>query len=143
MKISDLPVYDPRLRCASPKPDRFARRAAARQDKRSARGERARFRAQIYRDDQGKCRCCGRKVYLKIADAPHELAVGHVHEWIPRSLGGDPLDRFNCLLLCSDCHPKIQGTLGGRTLLIVVLDATREMRGPIEVIPFAPITLVA
>jgi hypothetical protein len=146
MKLSDvlkrLPVYDPRARCAEAKPSRFARKAEARADRRAAVVKRDKHRTRIYVADMGKCRSCGRKVYLKIADAPHELAVGHVHEWVPRSLGGDPLDPLNCLLLCSECHPKIQGDVGGRELLIVALDIVRLMRGPVEVIPNAAITLL-
>jgi hypothetical protein len=30
--------------------------------------------------------------------------VGHVHEIVPRSLGGDATDPDNCLLLCPGCH---------------------------------------
>lgn len=147
MKLSDviaqLPVYDPRKRCATPKPDRFARRAAERKQDREQLTARDRLRRSIYQKDQGKCRCCGRRVFLKIAEAPHVLAVGQVHEWIPRSLGGDPLEPTNCLLLCSECHPKVQGTVGGRTLLLVALDVERLMRGTVETIPNEPITLVA
>lgn len=138
-----LPVLDPRARTAQPKPSRWGRKAADRKDRLNARQDRDRLRREIYKLDDGRCRRCGRRVYLKIADAPHELAVGHVHEWIHRSLGGDPLDKFNTILLCSECHKKLHGEVGGRELLIVVHDITRLVRGPVDFIKNEPITLAA
>ena len=32
--------------------------------------------------------------------------VGHVHEIVPRSRGGDPTDPEQCLLICPVCHRK-------------------------------------
>jgi 5-methylcytosine-specific restriction endonuclease McrA len=136
-----LPVLDPRARTAQPKPSRWGRKAADRKDRVSARQHRDRLRREIYKLDNGRCRRCSRRVFLKIADAPHELAVGHVHEWVPRSLGGDPLDKFNCLLLCSECHKKLHGEVGGRELLIVVHDISRLVRGPVDFIKNQSITL--
>lgn len=138
-----LPVLDPRARTAQPKPSRWDRKAQTRRDRVDGKLRRECLRREVYSLDQGKCRCCHRRVYLKIAEAPHELAVGHVHEWIPRSLGGDPLDKFNCLLLCAECHKKLHGEVGGRELLIVVWDVTRLVRGSVDFIANEPITLLA
>jgi hypothetical protein len=125
-----------------PKPNRYERKAEARRERAEGRAQRDQLRRRIFHLDSGRCRCCGTRVFLRPSEAPHELAIGHVHEWVPRSLGGDPLAPTNCLLLCSACHPKVQGDVGGRELLIVAL-TSRLMRGPVEFIPFAPITLLA
>lgn len=133
-----LPVYDPRKRCAPAKPNRFARKAEARADRRAEKLERDQFRTRIYVLDGGKCRRCLRKVYLKVAEAPHELAVGHVHEYLFKSLGGDDLDPLNAILLCSECHPKIQE----HRLWIVALDLAKLMRGQVDFVPAAPLRLL-
>lgn len=120
-----------------PKPDRFVRAAGQRHAARQHRLDRDLFRIRIYRLDEGACRKCGRKVYLKLRDAPCASQVGHVDEWIPRSLGGDDLDERNCLLLCAECHLiGKHGGIGGKQFQIVALDADRLMRGPVEFPPF-------
>lgn len=138
-----IPVYDPRKRCAEPKGDRFAVKAERRRLRREHGTKRDRLRARIYYLDGGHCRKCGRHVYLKVKDAPHELAVGHVDEWIPRSLGGDDLEEENCLLYCAECHLLGKHRQGeeARWFIAVALDEQRLMRGPVEFIPPAPITL--
>lgn len=139
MKLSDvmskLPVYDPNKRCAPAKPSRFARKADERAERREARDKRDKFRTRIFVLDTGKCRRCKRKVYLKVAAAPHELAVGHVHEWVLRSLLGDPLDLLNCLLLCAECHDQCHGT--SARLMIVALDPVKLMRGDVDFVVIA------
>jgi hypothetical protein len=134
----DLPSLNGQPARAVAKPNRFERQAKERGQDREDRGARQRLRIRIYFLDEGKCRSCHRKVYLKPRDAPHELALGHVHEWVFRSLGGDPLDPFNCLLLCAECHPRCQQL----ELQIVCHDLTRLVRGPVDFIPNAPIVLV-
>lgn len=121
-------------RRATPKPSRFGRKAADRAERREAKTERDKFRTRIYVDDRGRCRCCKRRVYLKIADAPHELAVGHVHEWVKRSQGGSDVDPLNCLLLCAECHDKF-----GNKDNIVPLDPQKLMRGEVEFVPSPPL----
>lgn len=139
MSINDLPILNGQPARACPKPDRFAEQAAARQAERAQRMTRAQLRAHIYIHDERRCRRCHRPLHLHVKDAPHELAVGHVHEWIFRSLGGDPLDPFNTILLCATCHDLCQQL----KLLIVACDWKRLMRGPVEFIPNAPIVWVS
>lgn len=135
----DLPVLNLQKARACPKPNRFERQAKEQIAGRDEKAKRHRLRTRIYIDDHGKCRHCGRKVHLKLKDAPHEFAVGHVHEWIFRSLGGDWLDPFNCLLLCAECHPLCQQL----KLQIVCHDLKRLVRGPVDFIPNAPIVLLS
>lgn len=135
----DLPALNGQPPRACPKPSRFDRQAESRLADRGTAQDRARLRTRIYYLDEGKCRRCHRKVYLKLKDAPHEFNVGHVHEWIFRSLGGDPLSEFNTILLCHACHPLVQQL----KLQIVACDLKRLMRGPVEFIPNAPITWVS
>lgn len=126
-----------RTRRAEPKPSRFARKAADRTERRKAKTARDKFRTRIYVLDMGKCRCCKRKVYLKVVDAPHELAVGHVHEWVKRSQGGSDVDPLNSLLLCAECHDAF-----GNKENIVPLDPAKLMRGEVEFMPSPPLQKV-
>lgn len=115
-----------------PKPDRFARQAKERGAARKHRLDRDLHRLKIYRLDDGKCRKCGRKVYLRLKDAPSALNVGHVDEWIARSHGGDDLDERNTLLYCAECH--LAGK-HGKQFDVVALDPERLMRGRVEFPP--------
>lgn len=117
-------------RRAAPKPSRFARKAEDRTERREAKTERDKFRTRIYVLDMGRCRCCRRRVYHKVSDAPHELAVGHVHEWVKRSQGGSDVDPLNCLLLCAECHAKF-----GNKDNIQPLNADKLMRGEVDFVP--------
>ena len=64
--------------------------------------------AAVLRRDGWQCRCCGGKVAL------------HVHEIVPRSLGGDPLMVSECVTLDRECHLDrgVHAMVGGRYLTI-------------------------
>jgi hypothetical protein len=49
---------------------------------------------------------CGKLIW-PLAYAAGVFSVGHVHEVIPRSLGGDPHDPDNGVLVCPNCHDKL------------------------------------
>lgn len=121
-------------RRAEPKPSRFARKADDRKERREHADARDKFRTRIYVLDMGRCRCCHRKVYLKISDAPHELAVGHVHEWVKRSQLGSDLDLHNCILLCAECHDTF-----GNHENIQPCDPVKLMRGEVVFVPSPPL----
>lgn len=55
-----------------------------------------------------RCEDCGRHV-CKPRETDSPFDVGHVHEVIPRSRGGDPTDPTNCVLACVICHAKRHG----------------------------------
>jgi 5-methylcytosine-specific restriction endonuclease McrA len=61
-------------------------------------------RAMVYARDGGRCVRCGRALVLQPQDARHVFDVAHIHERIPRSLGGSPYDPLNCETLCAKCH---------------------------------------
>jgi 5-methylcytosine-specific restriction endonuclease McrA len=54
------------------------------------------------------CQDCGRPV-CKPRETDNPFDVGHVHEIVPRSLGGDATDPENCRLLCVTDHMKAHG----------------------------------
>lgn len=135
----ELPYLNGQPGVACPKPNRFERQAKKKTDEADHKKARARLRLRVFVDDEGRCRRCHRKVFLKLKDAPHEFAVAHIHEWIFRSLGGDDTDPFNCLTLCAECHPPCQQL----KLQIVCHDHKRLVRGPVDFIPNAPIILLA
>lgn len=117
---------------AQAKPDRFARQAKEKGAARKHRLERDLHRMKIYRLDEGKCRRCWRKVYLRLKDAPTALAVGHVDEFVSRAHGGDDLEETNTILFCAECH--LAGK-HGKLFDVVALDLVRLMRGPVEFPP--------
>ena len=59
--------------------------------------------------DGFRCKKCGMLVkhYRNPEATPYDVA--HVHEVIPRSLGGDATDPNGCMLLCPRCHRQIHG----------------------------------
>lgn len=67
--------------------------------------------AAVFLRERGVCegeRCFARLKRAHEAGAT-EFNVGHVHEVVPRSKGGDPTDPANCRLLCWRCHPEAHG----------------------------------
>ena len=120
---------------ACPKPSRFARQAEEKKQGRVTAKDRAIARNTIYRLDGGRCRKCGKKVYLKLKDAPHESQVGHVDEVQPRSLSGSILDITNLILFCAECH--LHGK-HGKVFDIILRDPKRGTRGPVDFPPHVP-----
>jgi 5-methylcytosine-specific restriction endonuclease McrA len=57
------------------------------------------------------CESCGRWV-VRPRDTDNPFAVGHVHETVPRSLGGDPTNPDDCRLLCVECHYRAHRVIG-------------------------------
>jgi 5-methylcytosine-specific restriction endonuclease McrA len=66
---------------------------------------RAKCVAAVWKRDNRECQHCGYWLY-KHTETDQVFKVGHVHEIVPRSRGGDPHDPANCLLLCPQCHAK-------------------------------------
>ena len=52
---------------------------------------------------RGRCESCSLKVW-RVLETDDPRLVGHVHEILPRSLGGDPTDPEQTILLCPKCH---------------------------------------
>ena len=76
--------------------------------------------AVVWQRAGSRCEWCGTRVYQQ-ADAPNALLMGHVHELGRRSLGADPTDLEQCVLVCVPCHDAAHGrtrplssTSGGR-----------------------------
>ena len=116
-------------RVALMKPSRSARQKAETKADRAHAAERGQFRAHIFALDHAKCRRCQKALFLKVKEAPHELLVANVHEFVSKAQGGDYLDELNCLLLCADCH---LWAVHGKRFDIVPRDAKRLMRGKVD-----------
>jgi 5-methylcytosine-specific restriction endonuclease McrA len=80
-----------------------------------ARRQRARMtarkscRAARFQRAGGCCEVCGVPLKLHLSEARTVFEIGHVHEVVPRSLGGDPTNMEGTRLLCVRCHAKAHG----------------------------------
>jgi 5-methylcytosine-specific restriction endonuclease McrA len=80
----------------------------------NSRSQRAYYAARkrcvdaVWSRANNRCQDCGRHV-CKPRETDNPFDVGHVHEVIPRSRGGDATDPENCKLLCPVCHQKAHG----------------------------------
>ena len=54
----------------------------------------------------GRCESCGCPVQR---GGTYWRVIGHVHEIVPRSRGGDPTDPATCVLVCPSCHRQAHG----------------------------------
>lgn len=60
--------------------------------------------AKVWLREKGKCQRCGKQCKGPRETYPTDPDRGEVHEDPPRSLGGDPLNPAQCVLLCFACH---------------------------------------
>ena len=89
--------------CPQPKP--LKRHAVVQRERRRAKGQtRAQVVQAVWRRDKGCCTACGVKVIPPKETYPTDPRRGEVHDVLPRSLGGDPYDVSNNLLLCRKDH---------------------------------------
>jgi 5-methylcytosine-specific restriction endonuclease McrA len=96
-----------------PKPERISK--GKRKAERVRQLTRAQCRAAVIRREHSRCQRCGRTVTDDCW--PWEPQRAHVHEIVPRSLGGDPHDPNGCQLLCAACHlPNGVHRAGDRTV---------------------------
>lgn len=82
-----------------PKPTSRRKERAARRTQ--AKRSRAACVDAVWRRAGGRCEGC--ESIVKRASI-YFAEVGHVHETVKRSQGGDPTDPDNCQLLCLACH---------------------------------------
>lgn len=71
--------------------------------KRHFQQEREMAREARWEMDGRCCARCGKPVVLKWSEGDW-WNVANIHERIPRSLGGSPLDLDNLETTCSECH---------------------------------------
>ena len=131
MSLADLPVHDPLARHATPTP---VKGTAARQRARDRRRQaklRAQLRVCLFDLDGRRCRCCLRRVFLRPSEAPRETLIANVHEFVPRSLGGDPLAPENTIVLCHSCHAEVTA----HRLTLIPADPVALMRGVVAFVP--------
>jgi hypothetical protein len=97
-----LPNYERPELVPQPKSYKAERKAKQRTADRQFALTRAQVRAIVMDRAHGCCERCGRKVDFDCA--PYLDHHAEVNENPPRSLGGDPLDPNQCVLLCKSCH---------------------------------------
>ena len=64
---------------------------------------------EVFRLYRSRCGRCAKPVKPKTDPSVTEFTIGHTHEKVLRSRGGDPHDPTNCELLCWRCHPVAHG----------------------------------
>ena len=89
---------------AKPEP---RRRVKARTDRQKAKARKDCV-SLVWARANNRCQDCGRHV-CKPRETDNPFDVGHVHEVIPRSRGGDPTDPEQCILACVKCHTRRHG----------------------------------
>ena len=85
-----------------PQPKGESRAKQKVRERREYRRARKRCREAVYERDGWRCRICLRAVSIDVSTWAPNFA--HVHEDPPRSLGGDPTNPEDCVLLCRNCH---------------------------------------
>jgi len=107
---------DPSLLFRKPEP----RAATKKREERQADAARLACVIAVWERAKGRCEYCGAPVYTcqrAVAEATGApvsdfwKVLGHVHEEIPRSRGGDPTNPDHCKLSCTGCH--FPGPSGG------------------------------
>lgn len=93
--------------CAIAKPE--PRKKVKARRKRLFLTQRKSCRAARYRLSGGCCERCGRPLVLDPQAARSVFEVAHIHEVVPRSLGGSAVDVGNTETLCCKCHAKAHG----------------------------------
>lgn len=73
------------------------------------------FRADVWKRDQSKCRCCGRTVLKTISRVPERGEVNHLHG----RTGDLRYEVRAAALTCLSCHERFTGKVGGHRLIVV------------------------
>lgn len=78
------------------------------------------FRAEVWKRDKSRCRCCERKVQKIMGRVPERGEVHHIH-----GRGKDlRFEARAALLLCLKCHEKVTGRVNHRLAIV----ATKTFR---------------
>lgn len=113
--IASLPTPADRGRCAVPKyaiTTRLQEKEAKRLDESK---DEKKWRAAIWKRDEGKCRWCGRTVVKSLELRPDRGECHHVSGRVVKEIRWD---RRNGILLClPPCHERLTGTVAEKHLL--------------------------
>ena len=71
------------------------------------------FKAEIWKRDQGHCRCCLRKVIKTISRVPERGEIHHLHGRVGHLL----FEARAAVLTCLSCHEKLTGRVNERWTL--------------------------
>jgi hypothetical protein len=114
--LDDLPVYDPRVRNATPKyamKSRMQEKAEADKADDTAEGK---WQKAVRKRDGMKCRWCRRRVVVCMDMRPEQAECHHA---TPREHRPTRWDVRNGILLCRADHERITGKVGGEKAVIV------------------------
>lgn len=73
------------------------------------------FKAQVWKRDQKRCRCCERKVVKSIERIPNRGEVNHIHG----RTGDLRFEVRAAILMCLQCHERFTGRVNKHRLQIL------------------------
>lgn len=73
------------------------------------------FRADVWRRDKDRCRCCGRKVVKTLSRVPERGEVHHLHGRV----GDLRFEVRAAILACLTCHEKLTGKVNEHRLVAI------------------------
>lgn len=114
-----LPTLDDVNRIGRACPKGPSRLADRKQDDRDAKKAEAAFRREVIKRDGRVCRCCEREVKPSLRLEPRRLEVHHIYGRV----GAFRYAVAHALVLCSECHERVTGTVGVSRLFIVQVAA--------------------
>lgn len=82
------------------------------------------FRADVFKLDKGKCRCCGRKVERVMERVAKRAEVHHVHG----RRGSLRFEVRAALLLCLQCHEKCTGKVQEKCVIVATVTFDLQMK---------------
>lgn len=113
MAINDLLVLNQQAGKACPKPKtRLEEKADARP---LTKIDEKQFKAEVWKRDGSRCRCCGRKVIKCLDRIPERGEVNHIHG----RTGDLRFEVRAALLMCLQCHERFTGKVNQHRLIIV------------------------
>lgn len=102
-KRAGKPIEKPKTRLQ----ETIAERALVKVDEKA-------FKAEVWKRDKDRCRCCGRKVQKILGRVPERGEVHHIHGRV----GDLRFEARSALLLCLTCHERVTGRVNEHRLII-------------------------
>lgn len=117
MKLSDLAIDLPTLNGQPGKacPKGKTRLEVVVEERPLKKVDEKAFKAEVWRRDKNRCRCCGRKVQKVLGRVPERGEVNHIHG----RTGDLRFEVRAAILMCLQCHERFTGRVNTHRLVII------------------------